>query len=272
MAFNPREIYLTFDDPIPFKNGLMLYPVSLRKYYEFFFYSQCLMLEKNSIRDPMLAMKAISMTYLEYLEFVSLDSKYNDENPSPLSLFFALLRLCMRLPEETKYKFGHKKEDGKPVFIINENSYDSNDFDLLREIVAEQNELELPDERIQKDVRDAMEEARRERAKINGQTTAGLEDQIIALSVYTGLDIEQIYKFTIRKFHRMLKRADHILHQKIYLGASLSGMVEFKDKSFIKSWLANIDDEDKTKDVTTDLESIENKVSMKEAMGKGDKK
>lgn len=268
MAFNPREIQYTFDDPVEFKNGLMLYPVPLRKYYEFYFYAQCLMLEKNSVREPMLALKTISMTYFEYLAFVSNDDKYNDKNPSPLLLFFPLLRLCLRLPEETKYDFGYRKEDGKPVFIINDNVYDSSDFDLFREIVSEQNELELPDERIQKDVRDSMDRARRERAKLNGQTTAGLEDQIIALSVYTGLDIKVLYDFSLRKFTRMVRRADHILHQKIYLGASLFGFAEFKDKSFIKSWLADIEDEDKTKGVTTDLESIENKVSMKEAMGK----
>jgi hypothetical protein len=262
---NPRDIYYIYDDPIPFKNDLKLYPVSMRDYLQFFTFASCLMLEKNSIQNnPTLAIKAISMSYLEYLDFVSVDDKYNEDNPSPLQFFFALLRLCMRLPEGTKFDWRHKKDDDKPVFIIDGNVYDSGDFDLFRDIVSEQNMLELPNENIQKNVRDSLEEARRYKAKLNGQKMAGLEDQILALSLESSWELDRIYDMTIRKFIKALKRADHVLHQKIYLSASLSGMVEFKDKSFIKSWLADIDERDDLSG-SMDVDKLQNKVNMNEA-------
>jgi hypothetical protein len=45
----------------------------------------------------------------------------------------------------------------------------------------------------------------------------------------------------------------------------MSGMVEFKDTSFIKHWLTNIDDTDKYGDVSVGLEDMQSKVSMESA-------
>jgi hypothetical protein len=266
---NPRDIYYIYDDPIPFKNDLKLYPVSMRDYLWFFTYASCLMLEKNSIQgDPVLAMKAIQMSYLEYLYYVSQTGQqtgeYSETNPSPADFLHALFRLTMQLPEETKVSMRYS-EDGKPIFIIGEYVYDSNDFDLFREIVSEQNMLDLPNEAIQKNVRDSLEEARKYKAKLNNQKMAGLEDQIISVGIYTGWELSRIYDLTIRKFIKALQRADHMLHQKIYLGASLSGFVEFKDKSFIKSWLVDLDQKDNYGDVSVDLDSLGNKLNFNEA-------
>jgi hypothetical protein len=262
---NPRDIYYIYDDPIPFKNDLKLYPVSMRDYLWFFTYASCLMLEKNSIQgDPVLAMKAIQMSYLEYLYYVSQTGEYGETNPSPADFLHALFRLTFRLPEETKVSMRYR-EDGKPVFTIDGDVYDSGDFDLFREIVSEQNMLDLPNEAIQKNVRDSLEEARAYKAKLNNQKMAGLEDQIISVGIYTGWELSRIYDLTIRKFIKALQRADHMLHQKIYLGASLSGFVEFKDKSFIKSWLVDLDQKDNYGDVSVDLDSLGNKLNFNEA-------
>lgn len=266
---NPRDIYYVYDDPVPFKNDLLIYPVSMRKYYDFFFYSQCLLLEKNSLKgDPILAMKAINMSYLEYL-FTTSDNNANDSK-NTAALFDGLLRLTLQLPEGTEIGIGYvgnSIDDRQIAFKIDEHFYSSDDFDLFRDIVSEQNELELPNENIQKDVRDSIEEARRYKAKMNNQKMAGLEDQIISVAIFSGWDLDKIYDLTIRKFLKTLKRADHMLHQKIYLASSLSGMVEFKDKSFIKSWLADIDERDDLSD-TVDLNKIQNKVNMSEAIEK----
>lgn len=262
---NPREIYYLYDDPIPFRDDLKIYPVSMRDYYKFFFYAQCLQLEKNSLRDPMEAMKAISMSYLEYLYYVCDPEATNEKNT--VALLEGLFRLTFRLPEESKTNYGYT-DDNKPVFSINDKLYDSSDFDLFKEIVSEQNELKLPDETIQKDVRDAIEEARRVKAKLEGREMAGLEDQIIALSIFTGWELSRIYDLSIRKFARSLLRANHMLYQNYYHEAEFSGMVSFNDKSVLKGWLAKIDDSGGDSDVTMDADRLENKVNMNEAMGK----
>jgi len=70
---------------------------------------------------------------------------------------------------------------------------------------------------------------------------------------------------TIRKFLKSIRRMDNLIHYKIYLAASMSGMVEFKDKSFIKHWLSQLDDENKYSDVSVDLDEIQDKVSLESA-------
>ncbi len=45
----------------------------------------------------------------------------------------------------------------------------------------------------------------------------------------------------------------------------MSGMVEFKDKSFIKHWLSDLEEKERYKDVSMNLGDIEDKVSMTSA-------
>ena len=260
MAFKPNDIYNLYDSPIPYKN-LLLYPVHMRDYINFNVFASSLMLEKNSIPD----VKVISMTYLEYMFSIN-----NQENQLTLN-FENLLRLTAKVIEqdrETKefkvvnietFKFGKNKE-GKPVFSLNGILFNNDDFDKLRLLIAEQNMLDLPDERIQKDVRDKIKEARDYKNRINGNNPASLEEQIVALSAYTGWDLEKIYNLTVRKFIKLIRRINHMIYSQMYLQASLSGMVTFKDKSVLRGWLVDLDDEEENKDVTMDLEELESTI------------
>lgn len=255
MPFNPRDYFYIYDLPVPYKEGteeeLKLHPVTVKNYLEFHIMASCLLLEKNSVAD----VKVISMSRLQYLYSVA------DENNKLILLFDGLLRLVLDKPNMS---FSPLLDDkGKAYFEIDGKLYDSYDFDTIREIISEQNSFELPDERIPKDIRDKMEEARRLREKINNSKMASLEDQMIAVAIYTGWEMDKIYSMTIRKFIKTLKRADHILHSKIYLQASMSGMVEFKDKDTVKHWLAEIED-NKMHD-TIDLEDVESKVNFSSA-------
>lgn len=256
MTFNQRDIYHLFDSPVPYK-GLMLYPVLLKNYIELNLLSSCLMLEKNSIPDA----KIISMTYLEYLFYI------NDEKTNMVTLLDALLRLVLNKkdqPYEINY-LEHGDADGRPVFTIGNVKYNSDDFDEIKKIIAEQNLLELPDETIQKTVRDNIEEARRYKEKLRGTKIASFEDQIVALAIYTGWDLDTIYSMTVRKFIKAIRRSNHILHQKIYLQASMSGMVEFKDKSVLQGWLADLEGGDKNSDVTMNLNELQSKADFSSA-------
>lgn len=218
------------------------------------------MLEKNSIKDPILAMKAISMTYLEYMFEIS------KEDNILIQMFVGLMALVLNKKDDTEFSIQfYTDKDGRPMFEIFGKMYNSDDFDELRQIISEQNSLDLPDERIQKDVREKMEEARRFKQKLSRNKTASFEEQILALSLYSGWELEKIYEMTIRKFVMAVQRANHMIMSNIYLTASMSGMVTFKDKSVLKGWLADLEETDKNSDVLMSLNSVQNKVSGEDA-------
>lgn len=256
MPFNPRDYFYIYDNPVPYKEDtedeLLIYPVSMRDYLSFHFYASCFLLEKNSVADP----KVISMSYLEYMYSIS-----DDKNRHVL-LFDGVLRIVLRKPDMAFRPY--YSEDGKPYFEIDGREYNADDFDNLKEIITEQNLFELPNELIQKEVRDKMEETRRFREKINNSKMASLEDQIIAVAIYTGWGLDKIYDLSIRKFIKTLQRADHMLHAKIYLAASVSGFVDFKDKSIIKHWLSEIGN-DSEQSVTVPLEDVQSKINLSSA-------
>jgi hypothetical protein len=261
MTFNPRSMSYIFDDTIEYKE-LELHPVRMRDYFIFHAVAECLMLEKNSIRDPIEAMKAIQMTYLEYLFYVDKDKRL-------IGLFVGLLALVTGNKNNESFEIHYGKDNsGMPFFRIGETVYNSQDFDALKGIISEQNMLDLPDETIQKDVREKMEETRRFKERIGKSKVAGLEDQMIALSLYSGMELYKIYDMSIRKFFLSIRRANHMVMSNIYLTASMSGMVTFKDKSVLKGWLADLENEDKYSDVTIGLDSMKDKISGADAIKK----
>lgn len=255
------SIYTTYDSPVPHRN-IKIYPVLVKDYVLFQYYSTCLLQDKNSIPDA----KIISMTYLEYLFYETA----KDESKPFLFLFDRLLALCLRDDESfqnteeslARYRID---ENEKPMFIINDEIYTSSDFEIIKAIICEQNLLELPDEDIQKEVRDSLEKAREYKNKLSGTKSGTFEDYIISLAVTTGWSFEYIYNMTIRRFTKSVQRLDNLIHYKVYLGASLSGMVEFKDKSFIKHWLSNLDSDEKFSDVKVDVDAVEDKINFESA-------
>jgi len=246
--------YITYDIPVPYKE-LNIYPVRVRDYGRMNLLSQSLTLDKNSIPDA----KIISMTYLEYLY------QTVKEDKTPYLFFFDLL-LGMVLREDKSFaktedsvKRYRYDEKGKPFFEIKNKRYDSSDFEEIRKIICEQNLIDIPDEEIQKEVRDALDDAKSYKAKISGTKSGSFEDYIISIAVSTGWKYEEIYEMTVRKFIKSIRRMDNLIHYKIYLASSMSGMVEFKDKSFIKHWLTDLE-EGQYDDVSLELDKVQDKI------------
>ena len=50
------------------------------------------------------------------------------------------------------------------------------------------------------------------------------------------------------------------MHYQIYLSASMSGMVEFKDKNAIKYWMSDLSKDDNYSDVKVDIDDMKNKI------------
>lgn len=261
---NEYILYTTYDLPIPYKaekskEVLKFYPVTLKDYILFNLYAQAFTFEKNHIPDK----KIISMTNLQYIYHITQEDLEN-----PLVVYFdRVLSIALKEDEsfkdiETSIRRYTYDESGKPQFLIGDTQYKSKDYENIKKIICEQNMVELPDENMSKEVRDSLEKAREYKRRLSKTKPATLEEYIISLSLATGWSIEYIYDMSIRKFITAIQRMDNLIHYKIYLAASMSGMVEFKDKSFIKHWLTSLEEEDKYKDVAVDYEEIQKKVLM----------
>lgn len=242
------DFYLTYDEPVPYK-GLKIYPAIMRHYLDFHTYVTCLLYEKNSIPNP----KIISMSYLRYLFYLT------EEEQSPaLYLCFMLLKMVLKIEKEDDLKFYKKGE--RAYFSVKGEEYTSEDFDKIKNIICIQNEIEQIDETVKKEIRDALKKAQEYKMQQNQNKMCSLEDQMLCVLISSSLNLEDIYKLTIRKFSKILSRIDHKMHYEIYLSASMSGFVEFKDKNSIKHWMSDLTQEDKYGDVKIDKDEMQSKI------------
>lgn len=243
------DYYLFYDKPIPYKD-LLIYPATMDRYLDFHFYITCLLLDKNSIPNPVV----ISMTYLQFLYYMASTT----ELPY-LYMFKELLKMVLHIDNDSDLWFG-TDPNGKAIFRIRGVIYDSEDLDKITDIVFLQNSIEHIDDTIQKEVRDAMEKAKVYKMKQNEYKMCSLEDQMICVLISTALKFDDINKLTIRKFSKILERVDYKLHYEIYLSAEMSGMVKFKDENKIKHWMADLTKSDKYEDVKVDADEMHHKI------------
>lgn len=247
MSQSKYFIYEIFDEPVPYKS-LLIYPATVRDYLLFLDYSSCLLVDKNSIPDP----NIISMNYMEFLYYAT-----NEQN-----LYAVRFRelLAMVLKKDRKDIWIGYDENRKPIFKIGDDLFNNDDFDQIRSIIIEQNLLEPPDENIQKEIRDKIEEAERLKQKINNNKMAGLEDLIICVIVATGLTVDDIKKLTVRKWGKLLERINMRIDYQIFQTAKYGGFVEFKDKSFPKHWMSETKKDELSGLI--DLDSVKNKTDF----------
>ena len=247
MTEHIKELY--FDEPIPYKE-LLIYPVTMKDYLEFHLAVSCLLIDKNSIPD----VNIISMSYLRFLYYQSL------ENKEPYIYMIKVL-LCLVLHIDINEEINFYVDDkDKAFFKVRGVEYNADDFDNITKIIFEQNCITPIDETIQKEIRDALEKAEEYKMRQNKQKMCSLEEQMICVLISTPLKLEDIYKLTIRKFEKILQRVDAKLHYQIYLNASMSGMVKFKDESVIQHWMNDLTKDDRYSDVKVDMDTMRNKI------------
>lgn len=241
----------TYDAPVKYKS-LNIYPVKVIDYFEFYSCVSCLLIDKNSIPDP----KIISMSYFDFLIYNYEKSINNGNIFSPIHEFDFLLRICLCLDRDNS-SIQYGKYKNKNVFQIEGEIFYSNDFDEIKKIILEQNDVEIPDYNIKKEVREELELGKK--LKGAGTKLCDFEEQKICLSISTGLPLESIDNLTIRKYKKYLRRSDEKIHYEIYKTAAMSGFVEFKDKDFPKHWMRDLNEENKYGDMLIPLEDVEKK-------------
>ena len=242
------DVYYTFDEPVPYKK-LKIYPAKMKDYWLFNVLAEILVIDKNSIPD----INVIQMSYLDYIFYSHTEENYH------IYKLDALLKMVLR-DDELEIKYA-KDEKNKTYLVIDDEIYDSGDFEEIRKIICDYNEIEMIDESISKEVRDKMREADRLRMKVNGNKMGSLEDQIVAIMISTSLSVDDVKELSIRKFSKILERADLKLHYEIYLSASMSGFVKFKDNSFIKHWLSGVE-KDKFAGRMVEYNEVKNKINF----------
>ena len=242
-----KELY--FDEPIPYKE-LLIYPVTMKDYLEFHWLVSCLLIDKNSIPD----INVISMSYLRFLY-------YNAANNDEPYVYMVKMLLCMVLHMDFNEEMSfYVDEYDRAFFKVRGVAYSGSDFDEIVKIIFEQNCITPIDNTIQKEVRDALEKAEEFKMQQTKQKMCSLEEQMICVLISTPLKLEDIYKLTIRKFEKILQRVDAKLHYQIYLNASMSGMVKFKDESVIQHWMNDLTKDDRYSDVKVDMDTMRNKI------------
>lgn len=241
-----KELY--FDEPIQYRS-LLIYPVKMKDYLDFHFAVNCLLIDKNSA-----GIEAVSMSYLKYMYYLA-------NNGSPyLYMFNLLLHLVLKIDMNDNSAIRFYTRSDIPYFSINGMEYDNNDLEHIIEIIFNQNCIDKIDNTIQKEIRDAFDKAKEYKMKQNNNKICSLEDQMICVLISTPLKFNDIYELTIRKFEKILARVDAKLHYQIYLQASMSGMVKFKDESVIQHWMNDLTKQDKYSDVKVDMDEMRNKV------------
>lgn len=250
--------YYTFDLPVEYK-GLKIYPISIKDFNKLYYYSECFTVEKNRSRD----IKIISMSELSFLYY----STINTPEKTPY-LFFLDRILGMSIKEDNSFYIPEKSIDrykmddkGNPFFSIGGVDFYNDDYMNIRNIICEQNMIELPDPNMSTEVRESLEFAKRYKQKLSGSKPGTMEDSIVALATVTGWSLEYIYSLSIRKFTKSIERFDAYITYKIYLSAILSGFREFKDTSSLKHWLADLST-DKYADVKVDMSELQSKIDM----------
>lgn len=215
-----KQQYFTFDKPIPFKS-FYIYPVMLEKYYDFMYSHDILDIDKNSIPDK----KIVKMTYLEFLINILQESEAVQIKLSNI------LNICLKIDLDSVEV---KIKDNQ--LIINGETIDGKDFDVLRKIILYQNIPSYDDRYVDPEIKKLQE--RHDNIVNKGMDDIQpptLEDLMIALIAELGYTIEYVTQLSWRKFSLLLKSVEDKIDYKIKKAAEMGGMVTFKEP--IEHWI-----------------------------------
>ena len=274
-----NEQYFQFDKPIPFKEGLTLYPVNIQHYDEFLAASECLTLNR------MECIEGIGTSNLGYL-LLKMNDKSKPEEASKYSQY--LIRMCELVfhiqygvrcgkcgkiynyydflskaldkehifhcdcykgedGEEDEFdiniKYQTNKETNQKELLVNGITITVKEFDLLRQIIMYQN---LPDYKDDSFVDPILREDQRKKQELLAQKnktgTATLERKIVCVAAKSNYKIEEIYNMTIRKFLMLLSAIDDAMNYECTRIGLMTGMVSMKEP--VEHWIYKKESDD----------------------------
>lgn len=255
MDMQQYEKQLTWDEPIQYKE-ILIYPVSMYNYIDFFMAINCLLIKKNQIPDP----KIISKSYLDFLIYL-IENSPQLEGQIYSSMLVKILELCLNINLESESIIYKKNDKGKSILVISYKDrsliINKEDFDVIKDIICCQNVPYYDDSYIDPELEKALQEVEEFKSR-NSKKKCSLEDQIVCIMISTSYKRDEIKNLTIRKFAKILERVDYKLHYEIYKTASMSGFVEFKGE--IDHWMSDLTP-DKFAGKITELNQFKDKIN-----------
>jgi len=225
------EYYFTYDKPIPFKN-LLIYPVLMSEYFEFFNYINCLTIEKNNIPNA----KIIGMSYLEFLYRIK-DEKNDSDIMTCGEMLTNIIRICFNVDPDTFRMYSDN--EGKVTLKINNEEINKKEFDTLKRIICYQNSPDYDDAYIDPTLKQALDDANNLRNRDKSAGSTSLERQILCVISGTPFKVEDIMNMTIRKFLLLLEIVNSKVDYLVYKSGECSGNVTFKNP--IMHWMYHKD-------------------------------
>ena len=205
---------------------------------------------KNGVRCPECG-KVIS--YDEVNKEIEKIRSIQDKNKyeQVMSEYVNFLEYCdckefEKVKREPVIQYSRKK--GDKYISINGIKIDSNEYDLLRNIVLYYNIPDYDDEYIDPELKAELEEVARLKNPNNIQPS--LEKQMSCIISANGAyTYETIKQLSVRKMVLLLRTIDARLHYFAYRQAEASGFVSFKNE--LTHWIYGADKKDKFSDVMT---------------------
>ena len=204
---------------------LKIHPIMVRDKINFLSCVSCLMMKKNKSTD----INIIKMSYLDYLFYVSSNS---EQNEVLINMLFFIFKLILK---EQPFNFFYN-EDKTIYFTINNLQYTSQDFDNIKNIMFEQNDVDDDELFFDKEIEEALEKAKKFKEKHSNESP-NFEEVISFYSVYMHMQREKIEALTIRQLNKDLSYIQQFENWKICMVGEMSGAT-FKDE--VKYFLSHI--------------------------------
>ena len=236
-----RRTIIRRGEPIT-ESELTFYPITM-DYYDVFI--QC----KNALilRQASLPVRYLSMDYLSALFTLEIDELKSGKEPSQVFLkVMTLLHLSLRigLNVEELYKNIEVSIEKDKIrlkhILIKQNEkivkFTPLDFSTrFRQIIAEQNGLELPDEA--ENIALVRDNEKLKELNNKGKSlNVNLDDLIASVAYQSKVSEKEIMTWTVREFENRKKAIDRDKRFMLCGQAEMSGMVSFKNGNPAPSW------------------------------------
>lgn len=236
-----RRTLIRRGEPIT-ESELTFYPITM-DYYDVFI--QC----KNALilRQASLPVRYLSMDYLSALFTLEIDELKSGKEPSQVFLkVMTMLHLSLRigLNVEELYKNIEVSIEKDKIrlkhILIKQNEkivkFTPLDFSTkFRQIIAEQNGLELPDEA--ENIALVQDNEKLKELTNKGKSlNVNLDDLIASVAYQSKVSEKEIMTWTVREFENRKKAIDRDKRFMLCGQAEMSGMVSFKNGNPAPSW------------------------------------
>jgi hypothetical protein len=249
---NKYELYefcYANDYPIPYKD-LHINPMRMDIYKIFLILSDCLILDEVKMFSG--DKEAVKMSYLDFLFYQCTKTK-------DYSIVFKLKTILTLVLDMNESEIDFKVNNNKIELKINNKYYNSKDFDIIRNIICKQNNIEIPNININPQILKLYKEAEALKIKNNKHKSCDIEELKSRITARTGITKSEINKMTIREFTNLIKSLEMIVNYDLEM--QLSPHMNKEQFNGIKHWLSSSENKDKYAEYRSEYNSLKKEMN-----------